>query len=201
MRFSAIATTLALAANALALPGGPWQNWAGYPGYQCLNATQVSKIISGYTYLLQSPGGPQFASIATSILDSSNFTVQSDSINTLSQRPVSPANAFCVVFASKNFQLGQPAFPSVQAFIGAGSNTPPLPVVTTLNVYHNCDQITWRWKASGAAGMVNLNKVPVTGIIIFDTNPTTHLVNTVFSEFNTAAFETDLGNPECQAPK
>jgi hypothetical protein len=105
MRFSTIATTLALAANALALPGGPWQNWGGYPGYpgyQCLNATQVSKIISGYTYLLQSPGGPQFASIATSILDSSNFTVQSDSINTLSQRSVSRSAAFLRIFASDN---------------------------------------------------------------------------------------------------
>jgi len=40
--------------------------------------------------------------------------------------------------------------------------------------------------------------LPVLGIILFDVNVTALKIDTVYSEFNTAAFEFDLGNPECQ---
>jgi hypothetical protein len=91
-------------------------------------------------------------------------------------------------------QLGQPAYPSKQAYINSQAQTPPLPLVKTLAVFSNCDKISWRWRASG----IGNNRFEVNGIINFDTNPDTVQIDTVYSEFNTAAFQADLGSPECQ---
>lgn len=85
MLFS-IPTVLALAAGALAGGYGP-------PGpIHCLNKTGVDTLVNGYTYLLESPLGPDFNSTAEAIL-SDKFQVLSDSILTLSQRPVSTPRA------------------------------------------------------------------------------------------------------------
>jgi hypothetical protein len=42
--------------------------------------------------------------------------------------------------------------------------------------------------------------VPILGLITFEVDEVDKKINTVYSEFNTAAFEYDLGSPECQAP-
>lgn len=75
--------------------------------------------------------------------------------------------------------------------------TPPLPVVQTLAVFATCDKISWRWNASG----IGSNQYEIKGIINFDANPATTQIDAVYSEFNTAAFEADLGYPECKAQK
>lgn len=77
---SSISFVLTLAAGVLAGGYGP-------PG-RCLNDTGVNTLVNGYTYLLESPLGPDFNSTAEAIL-SDKFQVFSDSILTLSQRPVS----------------------------------------------------------------------------------------------------------------
>lgn len=91
-------------------------------------------------------------------------------------------------------QLGQPAYPSKQAYIDSQAQTPPLPVVETLGVFNTCDKISWRWRATG----IGSNQFEINGIINFDVNPETVQIDTVYSEFNTAAFQADLGFPECQ---
>lgn len=91
-------------------------------------------------------------------------------------------------------QFGQPAYPSKQAYIDSQFQTPPLPVVNTLGVFYTCDKISWRWQATG----IGSNQFEINGIINFETNPETVQIDTVYSEFNTAAFEADLGFPECQ---
>lgn len=58
------------------------------PPRNCLNQTGVDTLVNGYTYLLEHPLGPDFNSTAEAIL-SDKFQVLSDSILTLSQRPVS----------------------------------------------------------------------------------------------------------------
>ncbi|KKY39777.1 hypothetical protein UCDDA912_g00202 [Diaporthe ampelina] len=146
------------------------------PLKRCLNATSVDTLVNGYTYLLEKPLGPDFNSTAEAIL-SDKFSVLSDSILTLSQRP-----------------LGQPAYPSKQAYIDSQAQTPPLPVVDTLAVFSDCDKISWRWRATG----IGSDQFEINGIINFDTNPETVQIDTVYSEFNTAAFQADLGFPECQ---
>lgn len=86
-------------------------------------------------------------------------------------------------------QLGQPAYPSKAVYIATQFQTPPLPVVQTLGVFATCDQISWRWNASG----IGSDKYEIKGIITFDVDAEAGQIETVYSEFNTAAFEADLG--------
>lgn len=67
--------------------------------------------------------------------------------------------------------------------------TPPLPYIETLGVIATCDQISWRWNATG----VGSGELEILGIIVFDVDPINVQIQTVYSEFNTAAFKTDLG--------
>lgn len=82
MLFS-IPFVLSLVAGALAGGYGP-----PTPPRHCLDQDGVDKLVNGYTYLLEKPLGPDFNSTAEAIL-SDKFQVLSDSILTLSQRPVS----------------------------------------------------------------------------------------------------------------
>lgn len=63
-------------------------NRPGHHGATCLNQTGVNALVDGYTYLLEYPGGDNFNATANAILSANNFTVQSDSILTLSGRAV-----------------------------------------------------------------------------------------------------------------
>lgn len=91
MRFTFIAAIIALGASALALPqdistdslGGP--GGPGGPG--CLDDKAVDYIVKGYASLLEFPQGPNFNTTAQKLL-SDKFVVWSDSINSLSGRPV-----------------------------------------------------------------------------------------------------------------
>ncbi|KIW25013.1 uncharacterized protein PV07_10689 [Cladophialophora immunda] len=161
-------------------PHGPPAFVKGMPvGKGCLNSTSVDYLVKGYTYLLQYPGGADFNETADDIL-SDKFAVWSDSINTLGNRT-----------------LGTPAYPSLQAFIASQAVTPPLPTVGTLSTSYTCDQIFWRWNATG----IGKDAMRVQGMILFDVDVAAVQIDTVYSEFNTAAFWVDLGNPECQASK
>ncbi|ETI27889.1 hypothetical protein G647_00338 [Cladophialophora carrionii CBS 160.54] len=197
---STILASLALLTAVFARPQGDWssssadvpaqgddngsydQHYGHGMNDKCLTKGDVQTLIDGYTYLLEYPGGPEFNKTADSIL-SDKFVVWSDSINTLGSRP-----------------LGTPAFPSLQAFIASQSVTPPLPDVETLSTFHNCDQISWRWNATGIQNpQVKVsNPMPVLGLITFSVDVEQKKIDTVYSEFNTAAFLHDLGNPECQ---
>lgn len=193
-----IAFFLTLVAGTLA--GG---GYGGLPPSRCLNKTGVDTLVNGYTYLLEHPLGPDFNSTADAILSDDKFQVISDSILTLSQRPVSKTciadqkekRKPIIVLTNVHLpQLGQPAYPSKQAYIDSQAQTPPLPVVETLGVFSTCDKISWRWRASG----IGSNQFEINGIINFEVNPDTVQIDTVYSEFNTAAFQADLGFPECQ---
>ncbi|OAG34461.1 hypothetical protein AYO21_11370 [Fonsecaea monophora] len=155
--------------------GNPPLN-SGTVGGHCLNDADVDVLVKGYTYLLQYPGGDDFNATANAIL-SDKFEVWSDSINTLGQRDFSSA-----------------AYPSLEAFIASQSVTPPLPTVETLSTAYTCDQIFWRWNAYG----IGSDYMRVHGFIEFDVDVSKVQIDTVYSEFNTAAFWVDLGNPECQ---
>lgn len=79
-------------------------------------------------------------------------------------------------------------------FIDTQFQTPPLPIVQTLGVFATCDKIAWRWNASG----IGSNEYEIKGIITMDVDPVEVQITTLYSEFNSAAFEADLGYPECQ---
>jgi hypothetical protein len=64
-----------------------WQDWKTTSA-PCLDKTTVDRLTAGYTYLLEKPGGSEFNDTAESVL-ADDWYVASDSINNLSQRPVS----------------------------------------------------------------------------------------------------------------
>lgn len=70
--------------------GGGGGGGGGHPPHypSCLNDTGVNTLVDGYTYLLEHPGGADFNATAEAILSNSSFVVESDSILTLSGRPV-----------------------------------------------------------------------------------------------------------------
>lgn len=75
--------------------GGGEGGSGGHPPHYypaCLNDTGVNTLVDGYTYLLEHPGGADFNTTAEAILSNSSFVVESDSILTLSGRPVSNEN-------------------------------------------------------------------------------------------------------------
>lgn len=219
MRFSTVATAAAaLVAGVSAAPGG----WGGWQPQNCLNDTGVAYLINGYTYLLEYPQGKDFNATANAILEN-NFFVLSDSINTLAGIPVrtppqttsfntlplsqhdAPASIILtflfpitrpMCFDVTNptpFQLGVPAYPSKAAFIAGQAQTPPIPVLQTVETYETCNKITWRWIGSN----IGSNKYRVSGIISMDVNVADLKINAVYSEFNTGAWLADIGNPEC----
>ena len=86
---TSIPLVLAFSLGALAQPpwGGPW-NFNRPAAQTCLNASQVTTLLNGYTYLLEYPQGADFNATAEALL-SDKFAVYSDSINTLASYPVS----------------------------------------------------------------------------------------------------------------
>lgn len=84
MYATTLITALACVATTLAAP----QSTDSSSNKQCLDQSTVNTLVNGYTYLLEHPGGPDFNSTAKAILSADQFVVYSDSINTLSQRPV-----------------------------------------------------------------------------------------------------------------
>jgi hypothetical protein len=82
-------------------------------------------------------------------------------------------------------------FPSKQAFIQGQGRQPPFPSVTTLNLYHTCNIIAWRFQ-------LNTTPLPVRGINLFVINSAKQ-IETVYDELNSGAFLYNVGKPECQA--
>lgn len=63
--------------------------------------------------------------------------------------------------------------------------------MTTLNVYHACNVITWRYQ-------INLTPLPVRGITLFIVDSAKQ-IQTAYYELNSGALLYNLGRPECQA--
>jgi hypothetical protein len=82
-------------------------------------------------------------------------------------------------------------FTSRQQFINQQVSDPPFPSVTTLNIYHTCHVITWRYQ-------INTTPFPVRGITIFIVDRTKQ-IETAYYELNSGALLYNLGRPECQA--
>lgn len=88
MRFTFIAAIFALGASALPQDVST-ESW-GRPA--CLDDKGADYIVKSYASLLEFPQGPNFNTTANTLL-SDKFVVWSDSINSLSNRPVcSPQN-------------------------------------------------------------------------------------------------------------
>jgi hypothetical protein len=91
-------------------------------------------------------------------------------------------------------QLGAPTFPGLQAFIAGQGSQPPIPSITTLDIFFSCNKIAWRWLATG----IGSGQYEVKGIDTFTVTPQGQ-ISQIFAEFNSGAWLGDLGFPECHA--
>jgi len=103
-----------------------------------------------------------------------DFTDYSDSINWLQQTP-----------------LGEVSFASKQAFIEGQGTQPPFPSVETLDMFHTCDRIAWRWQG-------NYQPKAIRGVNMFRVNEKLQ-IQAVAVEMNSGAFAQNVGKPECDA--
>lgn len=91
-------------------------------------------------------------------------------------------------------QLGSVTFSNRSEFIAIAGTQPAFPSVTTLNLFHTCNVVTWRYRLDSGPGM----KFPVQGIDIFVMNSNKQ-VQTIYAEQNSGAFLRNVGDPECQS--
>jgi len=142
---------------------------------QCLSMNDATHLVNAFASLLTDFK----VSVANKTL-ADDFTDTSDSINWLAGIP-----------------LGSVTFPSKAAFI-AGQGAEPSIGFEVLSIDAvTCDVIAYRWVASVAS-----MEFPVKGISIIDAIHCSGQwqVESVFTEFNSAAWVADIGG-SCSAPK
>jgi hypothetical protein len=182
-----LTSTLALSASAT--PFWSKLRTRGYYG-SCLSDSDALTVATNFQTTIDQTFSVSFVK-ETFAKDFQDF---SDSVNELINNgcPNGPA------------PLGSATFTSRKAFIQGQSGQPPIPFAI-LNVWHNCDTVTVRWRSSPGPGTVQPEE-EVTGILVIETtpNPDTSsqypfLIQTVFSEFNSGAWLYDLGvfTPSC----
>jgi hypothetical protein len=185
MHISSLVMPLALASLTLATPAAwpPVRNYPGggylpvgrrnEPGKFCLTDADAETIVSGFVNMLENTMENFNLTLAQTLL-ADDFTDYSDSINYLTRTP-----------------LGEVSFATKQDFIDGQGTQPPFPSVETLNMFHTCNSIAWRWQG---------NYVPlwIRGINMFMINEKKQ-IQTVYVELNSGAFLKDVGKPECNS--
>jgi hypothetical protein len=141
----------------------------------CLSDSQSRQIVGTFNYLLANPKASNFNSTVNALL-ADDYSEWSDSINFIVHIP-----------------LGQPTFTSKAEFISGSGSQPPL-ILKTLDIFHDCNRISWRWVSVQGAGN---DADEVKGINNFYINKQ-NKIETTYVEFNSAAWLYNLGQPECQ---
>jgi len=178
MRTAVLASfsTLLLAASVASnpVPDGGSDNWDGtdghHPRHGCLTDWGAAKIVSIFESF--------FVSINVDLANkylADDFQEFSDSINW--------------VTPSHDHTPGVVTDGPKAAFIAdeiATQNGTAGPNFNTLNIWHTCDTITFRWQ-------LMYQPVAVTGIDVLVLQQGTHLIETDYSEYNNIGFVTDYG--------
>jgi hypothetical protein len=132
-------------------------------------------LTNDFINFLENTGANFDTTLATTVL-ADDFSDWSDSINFMAGIPLTT-----VTFATRDdFIAGQTAQPAI--------------VVETLNIWHDCHTISWRWRATTNQGANLL----VTGINVMIINDQKQ-IETNYAEFDNGAWLRDLGNPQCPA--
>jgi len=93
-------------------------------------------------------------------------------------------------------QLGSVTFASAQDFIYGQGAQPAVASVETLNIWHDCSSITWRWRLTPYPGA----PFPVVGINYMEVSSSGQLLAN-FAEFDNAAWVSDINpNATCYPP-
>jgi hypothetical protein len=175
--FSAVLATPAAWPPVRNYPGGGKLpvGWHGgpdsAPGKFCLTDADAQTIVDGFVNMLENTMENFNVTLANTLL-ADDFSDYSDSINYLKRTP-----------------LGEVSFASKQEFIDGQGTQPPFPSVETLNMFHTCDSIAWRWQG-------NYAPLWIRGINMFLINEKKQ-IKTVLVEMNSGAFLKNVGKPEC----
>ncbi|KAK0851969.1 25S rRNA (adenine2142-N1)-methyltransferase [Friedmanniomyces endolithicus] len=188
MRNSIFACTGLLALGAIAAPnngGNPWNGW-GYSGNgRCMNDDQANKVANNFRDLIAA----YTTTLANSVLTTTVHDY-SDSVIELIDGgcPSGPIALGSATFdSSANFEMGQGGQPNI--------------TFELLNVWHNCETVTLRWRSpmpNPGPGPAPAVQEQVTGIVVLETvwngwqSAQQFLINTIYSEFNSGAWLYDL---------
>lgn len=159
----------------------------------CMRDEQATTVANNFKTLISA-----YTNETANAVMTTNVVDYSDSVITLmdSACPASPPVDSKLPFTA----LGTATFATRAAF-EAGQAGQPNITFEMLNVWHNCDTVTLRWRSStpnpGPAD-VAATQEQVTGIIVLETKfngweaDQPFLIETVFSEFNSGAWLYDL---------
>ncbi|KAK5702149.1 hypothetical protein LTR17_022576 [Elasticomyces elasticus] len=152
----------------------------------CMNDQSANQVANNFKELISA-----YTNTAADNYLTTDFTDYSDGVSTLinSGCPNGPATLGVATFNSRDaFKAGQGSQPNITFEI--------------LNVWHNCDVVTLRWRGPmpnpDAASAPN-PQTQVIGIIVLETkfngyaNAQPFLIQTVYSEFNSGSWLYDLG--------
>jgi len=201
MRSFTIASLSALALGVSAAPSpnggqGSWNGW-GFNGGSgsCMNDAQANVVANNFRDLIAA-----YTNATANAVLASNVNDYSDSVIEL-------IDGGC---PSGPQALGSATFGSRAAF-EAGQGGQPNITFNILNVWHNCDTVTVRWRSPqpnpGPEPTPPAVQEQVTGIAVLNTvfngwrAEQQFLIETIYSEFNSGAWLYDLGvfTPDCSA--
>jgi hypothetical protein len=174
MQFKSILLALAAASAVVATPApnpdipGPW----GFKPWDCLTDRQANAIVNTFIQAEQTDGNATttFNSLMESIANSGDQEI-SDSIN---------------FFKGTAYgSVSEPDLAAIEAGHARSGNG--VYSITTLNIWHTCNVITWRWRFILYPGAQ-----PVQGINIFVLGSDGKIDQT-YIEFNNAVWAQNLG--------
>ncbi|CAD0014776.1 unnamed protein product [Aureobasidium pullulans] len=165
-------------------PVGPYHHGSNAT---CISASDASLIATSFGLTISN-----YTEALAVQLFTSNFTDQSDSVNTLIHEPGLQAS-----------DLGSLTFSSKAEFLAGQGAQPPVPFVI-LNLWNTCNTVIIRW-------LSDQSPLPVQGISIatvepaqagegggFGTGAQKWQISAIVAEFNSGAWLGNLGYPECK---
>ncbi|KAK8219920.1 hypothetical protein M8818_000335 [Zalaria obscura] len=145
-----------------------WDGKDGHaPRHGCLTDSDAAKLVAIFENFFVS-----FDEATARKYLAPGFQEISDSINQITP--------------GKNFTSGDATVSGLENFITTQSTTGTGPAFETLNIWHSCNTITFRWRQA-------TTPLPTQGIDVLVIDPHTHLIVTDYSEFNNVALLADFG--------
>ena len=175
MQLKTILLSLAAATAVIATPVPDSDKHADLNGWRpsnCLNDQQAAAFVQTFTQAEQTDGNDTttFNSLIESLANSGDQEI-SDSINFFTKTPYG--------------EITEPNLAAIEA--GHAHAGKGVYQITTLNIWHTCNVITWRWRFLLFPGAT-----PVQGINVFVLGSNGKIDQT-YIEFNSAAWAQDVG--------
>ena len=172
MRFTSVIASLVIVTAVTAAAAGK-RSGLDESGQKCLTDKAANTFIQNYIKLLSLPSNNTAGTAAAaSVVANPDFKYISDSINFLA-----------------NQTLGTVSVPNLHAFENQAhdSNQPGVYHIRTLNIWHTCHDIIWRWRYILVPGAL-----PVQGINVYVLGADGK-ADILYSEFDSAIWAKDIG--------